>query len=453
MVIYSIIAATMVIVSSLVFALILHKHKSLDINNLMVIILSSVFVFVLSMIFPFLFAAIINLVTKGGNYVRIAAGISILLFLYILIVVKFVSFIMDFQAQKKAVKVREFLGYVLEEGLFSYFSHKAQNLPKRRANGAGVFAVINDIGSDGTVAVKSPNTENSSVKSESRESFKQHETREQKITDIADNTEELLKEYNSADNAVAEVSETIPDNINDNLEDEASELLEINEDTDLKPADGISAEVMQVLEQAASNNVVEDNEEDQYIKAAMQAANIDIEIDSKESALEPDEPAEIGIKSEDKVYLPENEDITATDIDSVNDIIDAADPQENDEISSAGTEYRIEQAAEEAAPATELQLNETLTESEQEVSIDQYIDMAFSFKEKGDFESAILNYMYALDKKPDDNLVFWVILDICVLYKEMGQTDLAREILESYVDSYGHVMDPAVRVEIERNLA
>ncbi len=87
-----------------------------------------------------------------------------------------------------------------------------------------------------------------------------------------------------------------------------------------------------------------------------------------------------------------------------------------------------------------------------EASIDSYIDEAFRFKQEGDYESAILYYMYALDSKPEDSLVFWVILDICVLYKEMGQIELAKQILESYVELYGNVMDQQVRDEIMRNL-
>lgn len=80
------------------------------------------------------------------------------------------------------------------------------------------------------------------------------------------------------------------------------------------------------------------------------------------------------------------------------------------------------------------------------------IDEAFKLKEAGDREGAILNYLYALDQQPDDDMVFWLILDICVLYKELGQVELAKDILEGYVDKYGHVMEEAVRIEIEKNL-
>ncbi|MFZ5990029.1 MAG: hypothetical protein ACOYWZ_23275 [Bacillota bacterium] len=90
--------------------------------------------------------------------------------------------------------------------------------------------------------------------------------------------------------------------------------------------------------------------------------------------------------------------------------------------------------------------------TDKDMDIIDCIDEAFRLKESGDPEGAILNYFYALDKQPENDIVFWLILDICVLYKELGQVELAKDILESYVSEYGDVMDEAVRFEIERNL-
>lgn len=84
--------------------------------------------------------------------------------------------------------------------------------------------------------------------------------------------------------------------------------------------------------------------------------------------------------------------------------------------------------------------------------LDECIDEAFRLKEAEDREGAILNYLYALDHNPEDDMVFWLVLDICVLYKELGQVELARDILVNYVDKYKDVMDESVRLEIERNL-
>ncbi len=84
--------------------------------------------------------------------------------------------------------------------------------------------------------------------------------------------------------------------------------------------------------------------------------------------------------------------------------------------------------------------------------LNEYIDEAFNLKAGGDFEGAILNYMYALEYKPENELVFWLVLDICALYKQLGKADLAKSILEGYIIEYGSVMSENVRNEIEKNL-
>jgi len=86
------------------------------------------------------------------------------------------------------------------------------------------------------------------------------------------------------------------------------------------------------------------------------------------------------------------------------------------------------------------------------MTIEECITEAFRLKEAGDLEGAILYFMYALDKKPQKELTFWIILDICVMYKTLGQQDLALEILNGYYEAYGDTMDVRLRDEIMRNL-
>ena len=86
------------------------------------------------------------------------------------------------------------------------------------------------------------------------------------------------------------------------------------------------------------------------------------------------------------------------------------------------------------------------------MTIEECITEAFRLKEAGDLEGAILYFMYALDKKPQKELTFWIILDICVMYKTLGQQDLALEILNGYYEAYGDTMDVRLRDEIIRNL-
>ena len=78
-----------------------------------------------------------------------------------------------------------------------------------------------------------------------------------------------------------------------------------------------------------------------------------------------------------------------------------------------------------------------LTRSSENLNIDDCIDEAFRLKEKGDLEGAILYYMYALDKKPDKDLVFWIILDTCVLYKELDKQNSQRKYLKATLPDMG----------------
>ncbi len=86
------------------------------------------------------------------------------------------------------------------------------------------------------------------------------------------------------------------------------------------------------------------------------------------------------------------------------------------------------------------------------LTIEECIEEAFRLKEEGDSEGAIIYCMYALDKKPPKELTFWIVLDICVMYKALGQHELALDILNSYYDIYGEIMDASVKEEIEKNL-
>ena len=96
---------------------------------------------------------------------------------------------------------------------------------------------------------------------------------------------------------------------------------------------------------------------------------------------------------------------------------------------------------------------ENMKQDSEILSIDECIEEAFRLKEQGDAEGAILYFMYALDKKPHKELVFWIVLDICVIYKAFGQQELAFDILNSYNDVFGDIMDVSVRTEIENNLS
>jgi tetratricopeptide (TPR) repeat protein len=95
---------------------------------------------------------------------------------------------------------------------------------------------------------------------------------------------------------------------------------------------------------------------------------------------------------------------------------------------------------------------ETRSHDLMELNINECIDEAFRLKEQGDFEGAILYYMYALDKNPDKGLTFWIVLDVCTMYKFLGQVELSRGILEEYLRNYSEIMDKSLIAEIKKNL-
>ncbi len=130
-----------------------------------------------------------------------------------------------------------------------------------------------------------------------------------------------------------------------------------------------------------------------------------------------------------------------------------ADAGDEEDITSSGADG-LEEEGDITEPVLEGNIFEPdeVYDNSSTLTIDDCIDKAFQLKTAGDLEGAILYYMYALDKKPENELVFWVILDICVLYKSLGQSELALDILRSYQSGYGEIMDNSIRKEIENNL-
>ncbi|MCX7842897.1 MAG: tetratricopeptide repeat protein [Clostridia bacterium] len=109
----------------------------------------------------------------------------------------------------------------------------------------------------------------------------------------------------------------------------------------------------------------------------------------------------------------------------------------------------IVETLEDAPDTVPLQISNSVVD---QPDIECYIDRAFNLKSGGKLQEAVQCYMDALEQSPDKDLVFWIVLDICVIYKTLGQTELAREILDSYITVYGDIMEASVKDEILRNL-
>lgn len=85
-------------------------------------------------------------------------------------------------------------------------------------------------------------------------------------------------------------------------------------------------------------------------------------------------------------------------------------------------------------------------------SLENLIEHAFKLKESGELEEAVRYYMYALNRNLDKDLAYWVLLDICALYKILGHSKVALDILKNYATENENVLDESLRDEIERNL-
>lgn len=168
----------------------------------------------------------------------------------------------------------------------------------------------------------------------------------------------------------------------------------------------------------------------------------------------PQDPTDIeseGAKtmSETGNYLAEIYDSHVIDIkDTDEKVLESTENTENNLEKSVDSEKNIDKMG--------IEINEqdhAHMEALEQLSIDDCVEEAFRLKSSGDAEGAILYFMYALDRKPAKELVFWIILDICALYKESGQVELARDILSNYSDNYGDIMDASIKAEIESSLA
>jgi tetratricopeptide (TPR) repeat protein len=106
----------------------------------------------------------------------------------------------------------------------------------------------------------------------------------------------------------------------------------------------------------------------------------------------------------------------------------------------------------EAVDKTEESLEPENAADEDNDKLEKYIYEAFRLKSRKNFEGAIQSYMNALELKPEDSVVFLIVTDICTLYKQLGQADLAKDILQSFMTEYGSVMSQEIKIEIEKNL-
>lgn len=102
--------------------------------------------------------------------------------------------------------------------------------------------------------------------------------------------------------------------------------------------------------------------------------------------------------------------------------------------------------------ADNIEYDEEIAESGNVIDDDSLVLKAFISKDAGKKEVAIEYYIEALQHEPNNEMVFWIVLDICALYKQLGLSELAKSILEGLVSEYGAVIQPEVKMEIMNSL-
>jgi len=94
---------------------------------------------------------------------------------------------------------------------------------------------------------------------------------------------------------------------------------------------------------------------------------------------------------------------------------------------------------------------ETVEGSEKGMTVEQCIDSAFAAKTEGKYVEAIEYYIQALEKKPEEQLILWIIIDVCSLYRELGQESLAKEMIQSYIETAGNSISQEIKDDLTKN--
>lgn len=392
MFIYTVVVLAIVILSSVVVTYVLHKNNMLGMNTVLSLLISSIAVIALSLVFPFFLNALIDF-PSGANASMSGVGVFtaalITFIIYIFLIFLFAVFLSSFLSN---VKVKDFSS-VLKIGFLS----RILNLSHRQMGVTAQGVIENN-----SEIINQDNTDEASSIQQtiSNEEYPQSQQQPGLEGEIVKDKNILEKSVDSEQNIDTIGLETVDDS---SIESFGVEL------------DEATSDEIQDMDTAVDETA---------------AAGGDLEeiVDIETAAVEDGAVSESESIVDELVEIPDMIESIPADLVIEEAVFSSEDKIETDD------------------PG---QVHHVLDEDS---SIEDYIDEAFRLKENGDIEGAILHYMYALDKKPADDLVFWIILDTCVLYKELGQAELARDILQGYVEKYGHIMDVSVRVEIEKNL-
>lgn len=173
-----------------------------------------------------------------------------------------------------------------------------------------------------------------------------------------------------------------------------------------------------------------------------------------------------GIPEEPSEHVEMLDDSSGEALHESGDLIDEIGPEDGENLELPQNEHAVHGEAlaaseaqnEEAAVVAQEQdhsaelvfLQETAVETE--LSAGSLVMKAFESKDRGRRDTAVEYYLKALEQRPDREMIFWIVLDVCTLYKQLGLMELARNILEGMVDKYGTIIQPEIKEEIIKNL-
>jgi hypothetical protein len=226
------------------------------------------------------------------------------------------------------------------------------------------------------------------------------------------------------------------------------EIAIIEEEMETSELDGDESEAVaqeEVIIEEIAESEIEEPETEEEIAITEEEMEIP-ESGGDESEAVAQEEVIIEEIAESEIEEPETEEIAITEEEMETSELDGDEIEENLIDSSLTIHISDETNAD--------TINDALVDNtlEEVNAVDRLIEEAFLLKASGDLEGAITNYMYALEHDIEDQVVFWLVLDICVLYKQLGKSDLAKDILESYVTDYGSIMNEDVKAQIISSL-
>ena len=264
------------------------------------------------------------------------------------------------------------------------------------------------------------------IEKETADALEEEEAEEETAEALEEDEEETVE----ATEEEAEVEEEAEE---EKVEEETADVLEEDEE-----------ETAEATEKEAEEETAEEEEETaEATEKKVEEETADVLEEDEEETVEATEEEEETAEVEDNNLIIDSEEKEKleSEIAGLIDMIEKED--------EPSTEKETDEIEREDAGFVEKQ---TDIEHDNAKEFEEYVSKAFGYKKDDNFEEAILQFTFALDNAPDEESVFWIVLDICTVYKKMGQVDLAKDILESYVKEYGNSMNEYLIEQIKNNL-